>query len=139
MEKQDRTIWIIGGLCIIGTLFAIVRYSFASYFIPQISSTTVVQNSSKTIKPTPHAMPTKIYSLQDISSHNSSDSCWVVVNKYVYDISAILKQYSSSTTQNVQICGTDQSTTFSKMLGQNGLNASQLISFLAQYAIGKVE
>lgn len=144
MDRTYMTVWIIGAVCILGALLAIIRYSFASSFIPHISYTKPVQQSSKiTIQPTPRIMPTKIYSSQDVANHNTIDACWIVIDKYVYDISGLLKQYKSSAALNSpaggQICGTDQSNSFSKMLGQNGLNVSQLNSFFAQYAIGKTE
>lgn len=75
--------------------------------------------------------PTTSYILSDVSAHNSASSCWMVVNKNVYDVTTFINSHPGGSTI-LQGCGIDATSLFDSISKHRG----QATSVLSQYLIG---
>jgi len=71
------------------------------------------------------------YSSQQVSQHNSSSSCWMIVNGKVYDVTSYIASHPGGSSM-VNYCGQDATSVFASIHNQAGYNA------LASYLIGDV-
>ncbi|KAK3777759.1 hypothetical protein RRG08_038011 [Elysia crispata] len=73
------------------------------------------------------------YSRQDISDHCSPDSCWLVINNRVYDVTRFLRMHPGGEDIILEYGGHDATTAFI----DKG-HSSDAFDMLAEYCIGEV-
>ncbi len=49
----------------------------------------------------------KVYDLQEFTKHNSKESCWVLMDKYIYDVTAFLDDHPGSYKILFKCCAKD--------------------------------
>jgi cytochrome b involved in lipid metabolism len=80
------------------------------------------------------SVPTKSYTLADVSTHKDASSCWTAINGNVYDVTSWIDQHPGGRQAILSICGTDGSSAFD---GQHG-GQKRPESELANFIIGKL-
>lgn len=69
------------------------------------------ENSGRTLSESPTSEP-KAFSLSEVSSHNSAESCWTVIRGKVYDITGLIETHSGGKEAALGGCGKDGSVGF---------------------------
>lgn len=60
------------------------------------------------------------YSRAQVATHNSSSSCWTIVNRGVYDLTAWISGHPGGSGAILSICGKDGSEDFNEQHGGDG-------------------
>ncbi len=121
------TLLFIGGLYI---------YTKESAYSP-VSS---VNNSSQqeSINPnattTPQVIPSKTFTVEDVKTHNTAESCYAIINGSVYDLTTWINKHPGGKLAILAICGRDGSTAFNLQHG----GASKPNAKLTTFKIGTV-
>lgn len=114
-------------------MVGIVLFAFLIYF-----GTTVIGNK-KTVIPTviPAITPAeqKTYPTTEVTAHNNSDSCWLIVNQNVYDVTSYINQHPGGAELINSYCGLDATTAFNNK-GGNGQHSPEAQQMLTQYLLG---
>lgn len=76
----------------------------------------------------------KQYTLDDVKSHNTADSLWVVLNDKVYDITSFLKQHPGGEKPLLKYAGTDATVKFNSVKAHK--ESPSLSSFMESMCIG---
>ncbi len=93
-------------------------------------------SNSFTVLPASSSAREKIITQQEVSQHNIKESCWVIVDKKVYDITLFV----ASTKDLLEICGKDGSLIFSAIQKTYGSQYGSMInSLMNQYQVGTTE
>lgn len=71
-------------------------------------------------------------SMAMVAQHNSSASCWSVINGSVYDLTSWISQHPGGEQNILRICGIDGTVAFN---GQHG-SSNHAVSTLASFKIG---
>lgn len=50
---------------------------------------------------------TSTYSLQEVSKHNSANSCWTTINSGVYDVTSWINRHPGGPEAILSLCGKD--------------------------------
>ena len=69
------------------------------------------------------------FAMADVKTHNSSTSCWTVVNGNVYDVTSWISKHPGGSSAIKGMCGVDASSTFNGQHGGQARPASELASF----------
>jgi cytochrome b involved in lipid metabolism len=72
------------------------------------------------------------YTLVQVKTHNTSKSCWAVINGNVYDLTTWIAQHPGGEGAILSICGKDGTQAF----GGQHENNSRILSILATFKIG---
>jgi len=109
--------------------FAVAGFWIANYFhspvqTPEVTST-AVENNNK-------------YSLAEVKLHNQTNSCWMVIEGQVYDITSYLPAHPSAPEILLTWCGREASLAWqTKTIGRP--HSSRAQHLLSKYFIGKVQ
>ncbi len=76
----------------------------------------------------------KIFTKEEISLHNSKESCWSIINGYVYDLTSWIPNHPGGGDKIIRICGIDGSEAFNKQHG----NSKKTINILMGFKIGEL-
>ncbi|PWA72885.1 cytochrome b5, heme-binding site-containing protein [Artemisia annua] len=76
----------------------------------------------------------KVFSLSDVSLHNNSKDCWVVINARVYDVTNFLNDHPGGDNVLLDVAGKDASEEFEEV-GHG--SAARLM--LDEYYVGEVD
>jgi cytochrome b involved in lipid metabolism len=88
--------------------------------------------TATSIKAAPNT--TKSITLETVKAHNKPTDCWLVVNRKVYNLTALISQQPASASRVIPMCGKDASQAFNALYaGQESTNN------LAQYQIGVIK
>lgn len=90
-------------------------------------NTTTTTTTTITPKPT-----TGGYTLTQVATHNSANSCWSAVNGSVYDLTSWVNAHPGGKAAILMICGKDGSPLFNSQHG----SSSKVANILAKYKIG---
>lgn len=60
----------------------------------------------------------KVYTMADLQSHSSKDSCWSVIDDQVYDLTLYIASHPGGSDKIMSICGKDGSADFHGQHGQ---------------------
>ena len=83
-------------------------------------------------------MTNQIYTLEQVSQHNSADDCWMVIDSQVYDLDSYLSDHLRFL--NISSwCGQDASDDYHSKFGRNKDHSAQANAILADYFIGTLE
>lgn len=72
---------------------------------------------------------TKSFSSSDVAQHNSSQSCWSIVNGKVYDLTSWIGKYPGGSSAIKSMCGIDASAEFNDQHGGERRPANELAGF----------
>ncbi|XP_067938340.1 cytochrome b5-like isoform X2 [Watersipora subatra] len=74
---------------------------------------------------------TRLFSRTEVSNHASYDSCWVIIDNDVYDVTTFLKQHPGGDEILLEHAGSDCTTAF-----QEKGHSAGAVKLLAKYKIG---
>lgn len=66
---------------------------------------------------TPTPTPTQSYTAAEVATHNTSSSCWSIINSKVYDLTSYISRHPGGSSNIMRICGEDGTSAF---MGQHG-------------------
>lgn len=119
MKKYTPTIvfLVVAFVIVVGITFALKSSSvdLAQYEAPTQSAT-----STK---------PLLSYTLAQVATHNSAQSCWTAINGGVYDVTAWVSQHPGGAQAILSLCGTDGSSAFNGQHGGERRPAQELAGF----------
>lgn len=109
--------------------------------IPVASSTSAQTKATTTVttvtKPAvTNNIQTVTLNQAEISKHNSTGSCWLIINSQVYDVTSYLTAHPGGVRAIASYCGKDATTAFNTM-GRNG-HSSYANELLNQYLVGRL-
>ena len=96
----------------------------------KIVSKKVVTSPTTKPKTVTTTTTTASYSLADISTHNSSTSCWTTIGGKVYNLTSWINQHPGGRQAILSLCGTDGTAAFNDQHGGQARPAQELKSFL---------
>lgn len=67
-----------------------------------------------------------LYTMADVQSHNTRESCWAAINGNVYDLTTWISRHPGGETPIVGLCGTDGTAAFTNQHGGQSRPASML-------------
>ena len=142
MKKRNKIINTILGLSIILlAFFSVFGNVFQKLNTDKKTNNSVnestIENTSKeytnqkqTISNTEQSSSTKgTYTMTQISTHNSSQSCWSAINGGVYDLTSWISRHPGGKMAILMICGKDGSSLFNTQHGGSNRIGSILNSF----------
>lgn len=91
-------------------------------------------SSSPPTLSSPPSAPNSI-SASDVAKHGDSNSCWMIINGKVYDLTSFIGMHSGGSQQILQFCGQDGSVGFNTKDG-NGSHRARDLGILNQFYIG---
>ncbi len=78
------------------------------------------------------------YSLEEVSKHNKSDDCWIVINRTVYDVTGFIAAGKHGKAI-LQGCGIDATELYeTRPMGSKTPHSPTARSLLKNYSIGEV-
>ena len=77
----------------------------------------------------------KSYTLTDISSHNSKDSCWTTINGEVFDVTGFISKHKGGD-KILAVCGVDGSDLFSGKSPMGRTHSPMATKVIASMKIG---
>ncbi len=69
------------------------------------------------------------YTFEEVTKHNTSDSCWAAIDGGVYDLTKWISQHPGGAREIEQICGTDATDAFANEHGGENEAARELSAF----------
>lgn len=85
--------------------------------------------------PSTSTSTSEVYSMAEVATHASAESCWSVIDGRVYDLTAWVSQHPGGERVILSICGVDGTAAFR---GQHG-TAQVQADILVNYEIGSVQ
>jgi cytochrome b involved in lipid metabolism len=76
-------------------------------------------------------------SVPEISKHNSSSDCWLIISGNVYNVTSFIPIHPGGSREIISYCGKDGTVAFQTQGGRGG-HSNTAISLLPKYLIGKV-
>ncbi|OHA18278.1 MAG: hypothetical protein A2664_02340 [Candidatus Taylorbacteria bacterium RIFCSPHIGHO2_01_FULL_46_22b] len=118
---------IIGGIIVVLAVVGAVYYTNrpAEYPIDPVTATSTTTQSGEE----------QSYTFAEVTTHNSSASCWSAINSNVYDLTSWIGKHPGGPSAIKSICGKDGSEAFN---GQHG-GQPQQASVLEGFYIGKLD
>jgi len=83
-------------------------------------------------------MPKKTYTLEQISEHNSKESCWMALFDKVYDVTSYLDDHPGGDLFIMQGCGKDATELFEMKSGM-GKHTEAAFQMMEKLYIGDLE
>lgn len=77
-----------------------------------------------------------VLNMQEISKHNNSGNCWVLVNNKVYDLTSFIYSHSGGSSVILDNCGKDGSEAFNTQYGK-GKHEPENTDILIRFYIGE--
>lgn len=92
-------------------------------------ATSTIQTAQNTTQQQTQTQTTKSYTLAEVASHNTAQSCYTAVNSSVYDVTSWIKQHPGGEQAIIGMCGKDASSAFDAQHGGQSRPESELASF----------
>lgn len=108
--------------------------TLASYKIGALGSTTTTTPTPVTAGSTP-TPSTVILTSATVATHSTQNSCWIIVNGNVYDVTQYIPYHPGGVSRITNTCGKEASTAFNTR-GGNGSHSNNAKSLLAGYLLG---
>lgn len=110
-------------------------------FLAVISAIVLIYIKEPQISETPYSQEKtqrKIFTLAEVSQHNSSQDCWMAINGKVYNLTEYIKSGEHPTPHFVLIkhCGTDATEAFNTKGGMGEPHSPYAHKLLEKYYIG---
>jgi cytochrome b involved in lipid metabolism len=116
---------------VLGAVF-IVAVLVLGTAVFQEQGTASYSHSSQTNQHTGSSATSTAYTSAEVATHNSSTSCWSIINGKVYDLTDWIYQHPGGPDHILSICGSDGSAAFN---AQHGVD-SRVEQTLQQFYIG---
>lgn len=82
----------------------------------------------------------KTYSSSEVSAHNSTTDCWLIINNNVYDVTSFLAEHPGGASTIIPYCGKEATKAFDTQdRGSRGGHSSNAASMLTNYQIGTLK
>ncbi len=81
--------------------------------------------------------PLKSYSMDEIAKHSSRESCWLIIEGNVYDVTKFVPMHKGKDAI-LMGCGKDATELFNNRPNGSGAHSSMARSLMKKFAIGKV-
>jgi outer membrane biosynthesis protein TonB len=88
---------------------------------------------TRTVEPSPNPTPTKTqsgYTMAQVAQRNTQASCWVVIERKVYDLTDWIRQHPGGRGIILGLCGTDGTNSFNGKHGSQARPAAILEAYL---------
>jgi len=125
---------------IVITIFVVfMSYVFIGGYIEknQVESRNNSDQSQSTKK---QPVPTKTFTVGDVSSHDTYNDCWLIINNSVYDVTDFLGQHPGGAGEIIPHCGKESTQAFSTQdRGPGSSHSTQASDMLAAYLIGAIK
>ena len=80
--------------------------------------------------------PLTEYTLQEVSTHNTDKSRWIVVNGFVYDVTDFIKHHPGGKEPFEKFAGSDATVYFNKIKKHTGQG---IVTFMSTLCVGKLK
>jgi cytochrome b involved in lipid metabolism len=129
MKKFFITIIILFFLAV-GTWILFTAISSKNYqqtleTIKLPATPTPTSSGSSNQSPVNNSVGERVFTMQEVSSHNNAQSCYGVINGSVYDLTSYINLHPGGPTRILSICGIDGTSVFESQHG--GQSAPQNI------------
>lgn len=129
MQKSLRLfLGIIAAVVLFGGFFVIALRGRPAVYVAQsgaLQSGTVAQSENSNLSQ--QSQPVLVFSMAQVSAHNSAPGCWTVINGSVYDLTTWIDRHPGGPEAIMGLCGSDGTDAFNRQHGR---------SRGAQYALG---
>ncbi|MFW0862028.1 MAG: cytochrome b5 domain-containing protein [Candidatus Komeilibacteria bacterium] len=103
------------------------------------STQTVEQNSQEVDNTTAETTETTMYTIDEIAQHNSKDSCWLLIDNKVYDVTKMIDGHGGGEAI-LEGCGIDSTELyFTRPMGSGTPHSPQAQSYLPNFYIGELQ
>ena len=79
------------------------------------------------------------YTLAEVSKHNTEQSCWIVIEKEVFDVTVYLKNHPAPKVILLKSCGKDVTEGFKTKKGMGEKHSAKAIAIKTQMKIGIIK
>jgi cytochrome b involved in lipid metabolism len=127
---NNKNIAIIGGIALLVIIGGLVLWNMQ----PSNTGTTLsgTDTGSQTGSGDNNSGQSGSYAMTEVGAHNNASSCWTVIDKNVYDLTAWIPQHPGGQGAILGICGKDGTAAFH---GQHD-DAQRQADILATFKIG---
>lgn len=84
-------------------------------------------NTVEETKPTTEVKTTASFTLADVAKHNTPESCYIVVNSSVYDVTKFTDKHPGGSDKIIPLCGKDATVPFTQVHGGQPKPADVLV------------
>lgn len=103
----------------VGTMVDAERLTLLQQLLARVIA---LLNELKSIQATTPSTPvtsttTQTYTASEVATHNTSASCWSIINSKVYDLTSYISRHPGGSSNITRLCGKDGTSAFS---GQHG-------------------
>lgn len=103
---------------------------------PETTTAPVNTDSSNPTQAQP-SQSTQVFTISDVSIHNTASNCWLIVNGNVYDVSKFLSQHPGGEAEIIPYCGKEATKAFDTQGRSGGRGHSTTAGQMLQdYKIG---
>ena len=127
MKKELIISIAITIIVIIWMIFMGVKTTVSRSMTPLPSSGTITQSSQ-----------TNSFTATTVSTHNTANDCWLIINKKVYDATSFISQHPGGDTAIISYCGADATAAFDAIKGGRG-HSSNATAILESLFIGTLQ
>lgn len=132
-------------LIIVVSLISIVGISFGVYSYmnksdedsQSINLPTQENNTNSNVQAESNEL--RSYSLSQVAVNNNKDSCWLIIDSNVYDVTSYLREHPGGSSEILPVCGKEATNAFNTMNKRNPKSHSPKASeILSKYLIGSI-
>jgi hypothetical protein len=117
----------------VAVLWTLMFASFILFYVSGSSTGSVVTPVANSTVPNG-----TVLSLLEISEHNSTSSCWIIISNNVYDVTTYLSSHPPGALLITPYCGSDATTAFDTKAGRGQPHSSRADALLNNYLLGSV-
>jgi cytochrome b involved in lipid metabolism len=114
------------------TVTSLTNGATYSFTVKAVDAAANVSIASAAATASPVA-PTALYTAADVARHATPTSCWVIISRNVYDLTAFLIDHSGGADPITPVCGKDATATFT---GRHSGDIVAKSAYLAQFLQG---
>ena len=123
------------------TIFTIfMSYVFVGGFIQkQLKEDKVSSPSSSSVQPASQTAPNDSYTVDQVSSHDTANDCWIIINQKVYSVGKFLSEHPGGASTIIPYCGKEATRAFETQdRGQGSSHSPSATNMLADYLVGSL-
>lgn len=115
---MNRKVFLIIGIMVVVGIGFFLRIRNGS--APEITRENFVPSKEvMPVRSVDEPVRTRMFSINDVATHSTSESCYAAVNGFVYDLTAWIRQHPGGEANILKLCGTDGTAAFTKKHGMN--------------------
>ncbi len=93
--------------------------------------------SSPTQQGADQALSQQSFTLQDVAAHSTQDSCWLVIDGNIYDVTTYISIHPGGPNRIISYCGKDATTAF-ETKGGTGVHSAFAHKLLQNFLVGSL-